>query len=101
MSHQPLPGAMELRLDMDEAAITEAAETALIGIHATRLPRHVGHPADDFDLLWQADGTAILTIRLWQELQPPFRHAVVVLVLTFQKGCVSGVEECVRRSFGG
>lgn len=91
---------LTLALDMDEAAMTEAAEAALCGIHATRLPDHITHPDADYDLLWQADGSAIMTLRLWQNQQPPFRHAVVVMVLAFQQGHLTGIEECTRRSFG-
>lgn len=91
---------LTLALDMDEAAMAEAAEVALNGIHATRLPDHIDHPDPDYDLLWQADGSAILTLRLWQNQEPPFRHAVVVMVLGFEQGRVTGIEECTRRSFG-
>lgn len=101
MTEGQRPGALRLRLDMDKAQISAVAGEILTGLHATELPDHIDHPRSDFDLLWQADGSAVLSIRLWQDNEPPFRHAVIVLVLGFEDGRVSGVEDCVRRGFGG
>lgn len=99
-AHNPVPGALELRLSMGEAAILAAAEEALMGCHATALPAHIGHPADDFDIVWRADSTAILTIRQWQDVVPPFRHAVAVITLSFATGRVASVDAAQRVSFG-
>lgn len=85
---------------MASDTITYACETSLTGVHAVHLATCIDHPAEDVDVIWLADGTAVLTIRLWQDLEPPFRHAVAVVSLGFDSGAVSSILNVVRRSFG-
>lgn len=91
---------LRLGLDMGRDAISGHCEGFLIGVHAADIARYIDHPAEDVDIIWLADGTAVLTIRLWQELEPPFRHAVAVVSLEFDSGVVSAIPDVLRRSFG-
>ena len=99
IQHNFAPGAMEILLGMQPDEI-EAASARLIGLHATQLPEYIAAPWDDYDLIFQADGNATLLIRLWQDMVPPFRHAVVRMVLEFDAGHVSVVSDISRKSFG-
>lgn len=82
---------LEIRAGMDEAEIESACIQALLQKHAVALPGAIGHHKDDYDLIWQADGSAVLNIRIWQDMAPPFRHVVVVVNLAFEAGCVSEI----------
>ena len=93
------PAAMEVLIGMDERDIRTAAET-LIDRHATELPKFIAAPWDDYDLIFNADGTAAVIIRLWAEMIPPFRHAVVRIVLKFENGIVVDIDGVSRKSFG-
>lgn len=96
----PPANAIELRLDMDEAAIERQAVQVLIGVHASELPKAIAHPRDDVSFLWRADGTAVANITMWQAMAPPFNHAVVAISLGFEDGVVEEVTGVERRSFG-
>ncbi|MEE4345571.1 MAG: hypothetical protein V2I53_02195 [Paracoccaceae bacterium] len=91
---------MRLTLAMSSDAITDACQACLTGVHAVDLATCIDHPAEDVDVIWLADGTAVLTIRLWQEVEPPFRHAVAVMSLEFDTGAVCAITNVTRRSFG-
>lgn len=93
------PG-LRLRLNMSSDAMSRSCEGFLIGVNAADIAKYIDHPAEDVDVIWLADGTAVLTIRLWQELEPPFRHAVAVVSLEFDCGAVSAIPDVERRSFG-
>ena len=93
------PG-LRLRLKITNDAMSRSCEDFLIGVNAADIAKYIDNPAEDVDVIWLADGTAVLTIRLWQELEPPFRHAVAVVSLEFDSGVVSGIPDVVRRSFG-
>lgn len=90
---------LSVDLDMSETTLVAGAD-CLLGVHATQLAQQIKHPPEDFDLIWRANGTAVLSIRLWREQIPPFRHAVVVIELAFTDGCVSDIIGVARRSFG-
>lgn len=91
---------LRLTLEMGLDAITGACEANLTGVHAVHLACCIDHPAEDVDVIWLADGTAVLSIRLWQEVEPPFRHAVAVMTLEFANGAVDAIKNVARRSFG-
>lgn len=85
---------------MGSDAISRSCEGALIGVNASDIAKTIDHPAEDVDVIWLADGTAVLTIRLWQELEPPFRHAVAVVSLEFDSRAVCAILSVEGRSFG-
>ena len=96
----PPANALEIRLDMDEYALIDHAERALLGVHAKELPRHVAHPWDDVSIIWQPDGTANVCVKMWQAMVPPFPHAVAFYKLAFSDGLVTAIEGVERQSFG-
>lgn len=91
---------LEIRADMDVPTIGLACGQALLNVHATELASVIGHHRDDFDLIWLADGSAVLNTRVWQEMVPPFRHIVVVVNLSFENGRVSDIGTVKRHQFG-
>ncbi len=92
---------LRLGLDMTTDAIARACEVHLMDVHATDIAARIDHPAGDVDVIWLADGRAVLSVRLWQELEPPFRHAVAIVSLAFDSGVVCAITDPARRSFGG
>jgi hypothetical protein len=99
MNHGFAPDAMEILLGMDAGQIRQAA-SALLARHATHLPWYIAAHRDDYDLIFRADGTALLMMRLWQENVPPFRHAVVRIEMSFENGNVVSIDRVGRQSFG-
>ncbi|MDF3604688.1 hypothetical protein PE067_00050 [Paracoccus sp. DMF-8] len=91
---------LEIRADMDVATICATCEKTLLNVHATELAGVIGHHRDDFDLIWLADGSAVLNTRVWQEMVPPFRHSVVVVNLSFENGRVSDIGAIEKHQFG-
>ena len=98
MNHSFAPGAMEVLIGLDEKEIRHAAER-LLGCHATDLPKFIAAPWDDYDLIFSEDGTAVIVLRMWAEMVPPFRHAVVRIKLLFENGVVTEIEGVSRKSF--
>jgi hypothetical protein len=99
VNHDFDPAAMEILLGMTEAEIRTAAQ-ALLDRHATELPRFIAAPWDDYDLIFRADGTALLVMRLWADMVPPFRHAIVHIQLVFEGGYVAAIDKISRESMG-
>jgi len=99
MNHSFDPAAMEILLGMGKDEIRSAA-ASLIGRHATELQRFIAAPWDDYDLVFNADGTAAIIIRLWADMVPPFRHAIVRIELSFEEGNVVSIDTVQRKSFG-
>jgi hypothetical protein len=99
MNHSFDPEAMEILLGMTEADIRTAAQT-LLDRHATELPRFIAAPWDDYDLIFRANGSALLVLRLWAEMVPPFRHAIVHIQLVFDEGYVAAIDSISRESLG-
>lgn len=91
---------LKLDLSLTETEIKDRCFTSLLNVHAVDLPRHIDHVADDVDLIWQADGTAVLNLRLWASKEPPFPHAAIIVVLAFDAGRVGDIESVQRKSFG-
>ncbi|MDP0926552.1 hypothetical protein Q0601_05180 [Paracoccus onubensis] len=73
---------------------------ALIGLHVMSLPEHIAHPKDDISFIWKADSTVVINISLWQQMAPPFAHAVIVLILACKDARVIDVMDVKRVSFG-
>lgn len=97
--HEFLPDAMEILLGMDTAQIRAAAQ-GLLGRHATHLPWYIAAHREDYDLIFRANGTAILIMRLWQDHVPPFRHAIVRIEMGFEDGHVTSIDKVARQGYG-
>ncbi len=75
---------------MSSAEAAHVAGLHLNGVHAYNLRDHIDHPVEEYDILFRADGTALLVIRIWIDRAPPFRHKVFTLLLEFENGfCIS------------
>jgi hypothetical protein len=75
-------------------------EENLVGTRVEDLRANFFHSPDCLYVLYRADSSVILNIRVWAEHEPPFRHCAFNAVLQFEKGLCVAVANVRRISFG-